>query len=570
MLDNQAKARKPSGRRKPFLSIRARLIVLALLAITPLIFDRIHGLELARSHRIEHARARVIELAQRGTDSQREVIASVRALVQLVGRLYASTPNDPASCNRYLTALTGNVPWIRGLAVAGTDGRIKCSADPDAVGLNVSDRPHFQTALRTKDFALSNYMVIRLHQWPGLVAAYPAIGDDDTVSGVVLAVINLKWIGELIDSSAQRYGASIMLLDGAGTLVAGSTDQEKLLGKPFAAQSLARDMLGHDEGTVTTEGFDGVRRIFAYVRLPWTQARLAVGLDERAVQAGIDHETTVAYLQLGLFGLFVLLVAWFGGEQLIVKPIRSLVRTATRFGRGDFHVRATQETWIAEFEPLAVALDDMAQKLAGREEELRIANEHLEELASLDGLTGLANRRGFDRQLATEWQKASECGEPVALMMIDIDHFKLYNDRYGHVSGDTCLRSVGETLSLVTLENAVLVARYGGEEFALLLPGLDSARIAELAEEARKSIEDLQITHAEAPCGYVTISIGVESIVPRPGQSAADLVEATDRALYVAKRCGRNRVAHVAALISTSELEPEPLVLCEEVPQLVA
>ena len=232
-------------------------------------------------------------------------------------------------------------------------------------------------------------------------------------------------------------------------------------------------MLTHDEGTVTTEGFDGVRRIFAYVRVPSTQARLAVGLDERAVQAGIDHETTVAFLQLALFSIFVLLVAWFGGEQLIVKPIRSLVRAATRIGRGDFHVRTTQETWIAEFEPLAAALDDMAKKLAEREEELRIANEHLEELASLDGLTGLANRRGFDRQLEQEWRRAGEINEPVALMMIDIDHFKLYNDRYGHVSGDTCLRSVGETLSLVTLENAVLVARYGGEEFALLLPGLD-------------------------------------------------------------------------------------------------
>ena len=90
-------------------------------------------------------------------------------------------------------------------------------------------------------------------------------------------------------------------------------------------------------------------------RVPWTQARLAVGLDERAVQAGIDRELTVAYLQLALFSIFVLLVAWFGGEQLIVRPIRSLVRTATRIGRGDFHVRTTQESWIAEFKPLAVS-----------------------------------------------------------------------------------------------------------------------------------------------------------------------------------------------------------------------
>jgi two-component system, chemotaxis family, response regulator WspR len=131
------------------------------------------------------------------------------------------------------------------------------------------------------------------------------------------------------------------------------------------------------------------------------------------------------------------------------------------------------------------------------------------------------------------------------------------------------LRSVGETLSLVTLENAVLVARYGGEEFALLLPGLDLPRITSLAEEARRSIEDLFITHAEAPCGYVTISIGVESIVPRPDQTAADLVKAADRALYAAKRCGRNRVtASLPTLVTIRESDSSPEY--REHPPLVA
>src|SRR5580698_2193001 len=548
------KPREPSWLGKYMLSIRARLIVLALLIIAPLVFERIHGLEAARVQRNEQARTEAMDLAQRGVESQREVIYSIRALLQVVGRSYARMPFDATDCSKYLSALTGNVAWIRALSVAGTDGKITCSTDANAVGLNMSDRSHFQNALHSRDFALSDYMVNRTRQLPSLIATYPALQDDGAVSAVVLAVINLQWIGELVTTAAQHPGATVLMLDGSGTLVAASDDQENLIGKPFAAQSLAKDMLTRDEGTVATAGFDGIPRIFAYARVPWTQARLAVGLDERAVQSDIDRELMLAYLKLALFSLFVLLIAWFGGERMVVRPIRSLARTAMRFGRGVLHVRATSEKWLAEFQPLAAALDDMALKLAGREEELRIANEHLEELASLDGLTGLANRRGFDREIEQEWQRANERQEPIALMMIDIDHFKLYNDRYGHVAGDTCLRSVAETLSLVTLENAVLVARYGGEEFALLLPGLDLPRLSALAEEARRSIEDLFITHAEAPCGHVTISIGVESIVPRAGQCAAELVEAADRALYAAKRCGRNRVAtNLPALVTLSE-----------------
>jgi diguanylate cyclase (GGDEF)-like protein len=395
---------------------------------------------------------------------------------------------------------------------------------------------------------ISDYLTMRIREVPTLAATVPILKPDGTVEGIVGAAVNLQWIGDLAATAAQRPGISVALLDGAGTVIAASADNNKLVGHNLANHALARDVLKGDEGVTTAIGFDGVRRIFAYVRVPWMRARLVVGLDEAVVNSEIDNEISFAYFQLALFGILVLIAAWFGGEHLILRPIRSLVQTATRFGGGELQARAAQRPLIAEFEPLAAAFDDMAAKLATREEELRIANQHLEELASLDGLTGLANRRGFDRELERRWQHAAEQRRPLALLMVDIDHFKLFNDRYGHVRGDTCLSAVGETLSLVALHEAALVARYGGEEFAVLLPGLNTARATALGEQARRAIEDLLITHAEAPCGLVTISVGVASLVPESRQPAADLVEAADRALYDAKRRGRNAVVAHAPL----------------------
>src|ERR1051326_2104385 len=155
-----APSRAPRGG-KPLLSIRARLIVLALLAVAPLMFERIHAIEEARGERTARAHAQVIELARRGAEAQHEIILSVRALLQIVARVYARTPLEASDCNQYLTSLAGNIPWIRAFSVAGPAGPIRCSSHATSIGLNVGDRAHFRHALQSREFALSDYLISR-------------------------------------------------------------------------------------------------------------------------------------------------------------------------------------------------------------------------------------------------------------------------------------------------------------------------------------------------------------------------------------------------------------------------
>jgi diguanylate cyclase (GGDEF)-like protein len=126
--------------------------------------------------------------------------------------------------------------------------------------------------------------------------------------------------------------------------------------------------------------------------------------------------------------------------------------------------------------------------------------------------------------------------------MVDIDHFKPFNDHYGHPEGDFCLRRVGKTLSAAIRKDTDLAVRYGGEEFVLLLPGADASEAVDVAERLRRAVEELRIAHAAAPSGHVTISVGVAALIPGARQAAERLIETADAALYAAKRGGRNAV----------------------------
>ena len=179
--------------------------------------------------------------------------------------------------------------------------------------------------------------------------------------------------------------------------------------------------------------------------------------------------------------------------------------------------------------------------------ELKRSRDLLEQLTTQDHLTGISNRRRFDDSLAQEWQRAAREQTPLSLVAIDIDHFKAYNDHYGHPQGDQCLIQVARALATCVTRPTDLVARCGGEEFAGLLPSTDSTGAARLAGQMRAAIEAEALEHARSPTHpHVTISLGVATVVPQAEESAQLLVDLADAALYEAKSAGRSTASAMA------------------------
>jgi len=209
--------------------------------------------------------------------------------------------------------------------------------------------------------------------------------------------------------------------------------------------------------------------------------------------------------------------------------------------------------------------------LALQKAALRERARHFEALTVNDALTGVPNRRAFDAALEREWNRALRAKRPIAVALLDIDTFKLYNDTYGHPQGDVCLRQIAQACKATVVRATDCFARYGGEEFGVVLPDADPKAAAAIAERLRSAVETLAIPHEATARGIVSVSIGVAAMVPKRGESPRDLVESADRALYRAKGTGRDRVVVVDPADTEASARPaSPLPVANNLPVATA
>jgi diguanylate cyclase (GGDEF)-like protein len=337
---------------------------------------------------------------------------------------------------------------------------------------------------------------------------------DGSFGGVVLATIRMEYFRRFYDSFDIGEKGAVFVATDTGTLLLRRPFNETTLGKDISALPLFNTYL--PRAPVATNTFtsrlDGVTRVNSHRRLNDYPLVVSAALSRDEALAGWRDDVLFHGVVLTLLVGGLALLGWRLTRQI---ARRAAAETELRRARG----------------------------------ELETLNAALEQLAMQDGLTGLANRRKFDLALAAEFARARREGLALALIMIDVDHFKRYNDIYGHAAGDACLRQAGAAITAAVRRPSDLSARYGGEEMAVLLPGTDLAGALVVAESIRAQIAALAIAHAGNSAGIVTVSAGVQAFTPVDAAATPlALVEQADGALYRAKALGRNQVCGPATV----------------------
>lgn len=494
-----------------------------------------------RNAALDAARSGIVDRAARAAVRQTHLISDLHILLDQVRQLPASAGTSTTACVDPFGELVGRLDWLTSLSVFGSDGTVVCStlAMP---GTTIADREYFQAALATGGFVVSDYLISRLTGRASLAAAMPII-EAGEARAVLVAGIDLDWLARVAaETELATATARVVVFDRRGVVIGGTPgDTDHLIGQDLTASALWA-VRGIGSGTSDAIAFDGASVLAAFVPLPATGGTLAVLLDRSEVLAQLDFKAISTAGLFAITGLILFILIWQGSEFLFHRPIAALTSAAERLRAGELTARVEVEDFVPDFRKVGTVFNEMGEAIGRQKAELDTLNRRLAELAMTDSLTGLGNRRAFDERLAAEGARCARDRKRLALIMIDIDHFKKFNDRYGHIDGDDALRIVAATVRKTARRATDFAARTGGEEFAVILPDCSRQEAVMAARDLVYAVQELAIAHSEGERGVITVSVGVASLRITTTEAIRDLHAAADASLYRAKHAGRNRV----------------------------
>ena len=530
----------PGALPKNPVGLRSRLIWALLVALCLFLAERVWTVTRYRAELLAAAQERVLDLALRGQAAFDQDVASAKVTLGILAEREADLIDTPA-CDSLLANTLTAAPNILHLTFTNTEGVVTCSTLVRSISQNYMDRPHIRVPLQSGTWHISDLIHGRVLQEPTLFVALPVTNASGDTSGLLLARLNLTWLSTFIANNDRFGETSTVLVDSTGEYAAEFPPSDDGSTQIFVP-NIARASLARSEGTAELDGGNGRGVLVGFTRLSLNNAHLAVLLDRDTALSSTNRalrETLFAFAAIcALVGAGVA----FGANRYIVRPVERLVARLASVGHGNHLPAGTPITGVKEMQPLERAIDEMVLRLADRERELRNANGHLAALAAIDPLTQIANRRAFDSYFETVWRSALETKSTIGVIILDVDHFKSFNDIYGHIAGDQCLRDIAAALSHEVRFERDLVARLGGEEFVVLLPESVPTYVESVAFRLRRAVEVLAIPHSPTALGIITISAGFASHAPKRGDPPGMLLGNADRALYRAKREGRNKV----------------------------
>ncbi|MGV3629481.1 MAG: sensor domain-containing diguanylate cyclase [Betaproteobacteria bacterium] len=534
------------------LSTRARIAILIVASALPILALVIYSSIMQRevAERDEQQELRLI--AELVAKRPEQFLESAHQLLIAIGSQADHLLADRLECHRYFRRLLpegGGLYRAMGLALPNGDVFCSSTVSNSSGSVNVRDRSYFRMAEESGKFSVGEYQIGRVTGSSGINFAYPVMDADGNLQAVAFAGLNIETFieqGEFRrEGLRSALGRVVTILDRNNIVLAQYPTTKGRIGEKHPNPRVIEALSRPGNSLFATMDREGVSRLYAVENVGMNPdgiapLRVIVSVPEHMIFAEADQALLRTAFGILVITILLVVVAWFGAEILVLRRVRTLLDVADRIRTGDLAARAGFGKGDEELTRLGSAFDAMAQELQIRDTELQSALQRLNHQAATDHLTGLPNRRYLWEALGAELMRARRKKAPLAVMLLDIDHFKKINDCWGHEAGDLVLKNVAYAIRAV-VRGSDLVARHGGEEFVVVLPEAAEDIALARAEAVRIEIAGLKLTYGGQSLGAITASIGI-AVSRELRESAEGLVRIADLAMYEAKQGGRNRV----------------------------